>query len=876
MAVADARPVRLERPAGCYFDEGRANRAVRFFREHLKHTKGSRFAGKPFGLRDWQEVDIREIFGRVNADGQRTIRQVYAEIPKKNGKALAVDTPIPVPSGWKAIGDLVPGDEVFDEHGHPCEVLAVSPVMVNRPCYRLRFADDEEIIADAEHEWFTSTRKPEARSGIYTTREIAGSLRIDSPGSQGCNHSILVSGPIQCPKVELPISPYVLGAWIGDGNSRNAGLTVSPEDRQILEEITACGVSWHLVKNGKGKSVWTAWLDIHKALRESGMLRNKHIPAGYLRASGAQRTELLCGLMDTDGYVSKAGQCEFTTTKRAILDGALELLWSLGFKPTLKTCRSMLYGKDCGPNYRVQFWAFDDRPVFKLARKLSRQKRCPGRRARSTTRQILSVDPVDSVPVRCIQVASKTSLYLAGRSMVPTHNSEIAAGIALKLLYADDEPGAEIYGAAADKDQASIVFDVAASMVRRNPLLYQRSKVIDGTKRIVVPTEESFYRAITSEVAGKHGYNIHGCIFDEIHAQRDRRLWDVLTFGAGDARTQPLIYAITTAGIKGESPVAEELHDYADQILRGVLPQDPTFYPVMYAAPEDADWRDEDVWHACNPALGDFLRIDAVRAAAERAKRLPSEQNSFRRLRLNQWVNQETRFIDMADWDRCSGPVDLGAIKNLPCYAGLDLSTKLDVTALVLAFLDGNGVFHLLPHFWLPSDNMQDRPNMESSKYRQWAQKGLLNLTQGNVIDYSSIRRRLNELRDQAGLKIREVAFDPWNAAQFAQGLQEDGFLPVEVRQGYRTLSEPTKELQSALVDGKVRHGGHPVLRWMADCMTVRSDDNGNVRPVKPDRLKSSKRIDGIVAAIMAMSRALANASQVNHYESRRDGFLVM
>lgn len=444
---------------------------------------------------------------------------------------------------------------------------------------------------------------------------------------------------------------------------------------------------------------------------------------------------------------------------------------------------------------------------------------------------------------------------------IPKKNgkSQVAAAIALALLYTDREPGAEIYGAAADRDQASIVFNVAGSMVRANGRLSARSKVIDSSKRIVVPRSGSFYRALSADVAGKHGFNSHGVIFDEIHAQRDRRLWEVLTFGAGDTRRQPLIFGITTSGIPGESPVAEELHDYADQILRGIIPQDPTFYPVIYAAPSDADWTSEEVWRACNPALGDFLNLDSVRAACERAKRLPSEQNSFRRLRLNQWVKQETRFIDMAAWDACAKPVDLGAARDLTWYAGLDLSTKLDVTALVLVARDDGGTFHILPFFWVPQDNLQDRPNQESAKYKRWAEQKLMELTEGNVVDFAAVRRKINELRDEAGFDIRQIAFDPWGAAQISQQLTDDGFEMVEVGQTFRHLSEPTKELQSSVVQGNVRHGGNPVLRWMADCMTIKSDINGNVRPVKPDRLKSSKRIDGMVAAVMAIGRVIRN-----------------
>jgi len=446
-----------------------------------------------------------------------------------------------------------------------------------------------------------------------------------------------------------------------------------------------------------------------------------------------------------------------------------------------------------------------------------------------------------------------------------------AAGIALKLLFADSEASAEIYGAASDITQAGIVFGVAASMVRHNPKLLRRSKIWDSMKRIVVPGSESYYRAVTSKVAGKHGFNSHGVIFDEIHAQVNMDLWDVLTFGAGSARTQPLTYAITTAGIPGESPVAEMLHDESDQILRGVIPCPDHFYPVIYAAEEGDDWTSEEVWRACNPFLQcGLMRIEEVRKEFDDARRRPDQQNTFRRLRLNQWVKQDVRAIDMADWDSGSSPADLKELKNLKWYGGVDLSTRLDITALVLVARDGLGVYHFLPHFWLPADNLKDRPNQEFRKYAEWAKKGSVTLTEGNVVDYAAVRARLKELKQTAGLKILEVGFDPWNALHLAEEMHADGFEMVEVRQGYRTLSEPTKELLSAVVSHKISHGGHPVLRWMADCLAIRTDENANVRPVKPDRKKSSKRIDGIVAAIIAMSRLIVKPEKApSVYETR-------
>lgn len=455
---------------------------------------------------------------------------------------------------------------------------------------------------------------------------------------------------------------------------------------------------------------------------------------------------------------------------------------------------------------------------------------------------------------------------------IPKKNgkSEEAAGHALKLLFADDEPGAEIYGAAADRDQAAIVFDVAAQMVRMSPELMRAAGgpkgIVDSRKRIICPSMASFYRVVSAEVGGKHGFNSHGIIFDEVHAQKDSRLWEVLTFGSGAARLQPLTVAITTAGVPGESPVAEMLHEDADQILRGIIPCPPTFYPIMYGVPDDADWTSEEVWRATNPALGDFLRIETVREEFEVARRRPSEQNSFRRLRLNQWVSQETRWIDIADWDACAGIVDLRELKGLTWYGGLDLSTKLDVTAFVLVARDGSGVFHVLPYFWVPRDNMQDRPNVEAEKYRTWEKQGLITATLGNEVDFNAVRDRIVELGKV--LNIAEIMFDQRFATQLSQQLGEDGFTMVNFAQNYSQYTEPCIEFESAVKNHRIRHSGHPVLRWMVDCVTVIQRPDGSIKPVKPSRLKTRKRIDGVVATIMGLARAMVGQSKLSMYET--------
>lgn len=452
---------------------------------------------------------------------------------------------------------------------------------------------------------------------------------------------------------------------------------------------------------------------------------------------------------------------------------------------------------------------------------------------------------------------------------IPKKNgkSEEAAGHALKLTFADDEPGAEVYGAASDREQAGIVFNVAASMVRRDPALMEmcEGRVFDSRKRIVVPSWESFYQAVSSEVAGKHGYNSHGVVFDEVHAQRDMFLWEVLTFGAGDARAQPLTFAITTAGIIGESPVAEMLWDDADQILRGIVPCPVDFYPVIYAAPDEAPWDNEEVWRLCNPALGNFLSLDAVRKQCEQAKRRPSEQNSFKRLRLNQWVGQEVRAIDMRLWDYpdCRQPIDLGSLRELPCSIGVDLSSKLDLTCINVVWLDTNGVIYFLPFFFIPADNLQDRPNLEAHKYRQWIEQEKLTATPGSAVNFDHLRHFIRDvLQEEMGLNIADVALDPMFAEQLRQQLESDGFTVCEFRQTFRYYTEPWNFLEAALAEHRVRHAGHPVLRWNADCLAIKQDVDGRTRPVKPDRLKSKKRIDGQVAGLMGLGRRILQQPQ--------------
>lgn len=446
---------------------------------------------------------------------------------------------------------------------------------------------------------------------------------------------------------------------------------------------------------------------------------------------------------------------------------------------------------------------------------------------------------------------------------VPRKNgkSTLSAGIALILLFADDEPGAQVFSAAADRDQAAIVFQTARAMVEDSPALNRMAEIFK--RSIVVSSTRSVYRVLSADAFTKHGLNAHGIIFDELHAQPNRELWDVLTTSTG-ARRQPMVVGITTAGYDRNS-ICWEIHEYARQVKAGAI-VDETFYGAIFAADEDDDWTAPSTWAKANPNLGVSIRLDYLQTECEKAKNMPAYQNTFRRLHLNQWTSQETRWLDMRLWDACGTAFDPESLSGRRCYAGLDLASTTDIAALALVFPPEteDEPFHVVVEMFVPEEGLVDRGRRDRVPYEAWVRDGWLTATPGNVIDYDVIRRTLNELAEV--YQIEEVAFDRWGATLISQQLTDDGFTMVQFGQGFASMSAPTKELLNLVLAGKVRHGGHPVLRWMADNLVVDQDAAGNV---KPNKAKSRTKIDGIVATIMGLARATAHQEHGSVYDDR-------
>lgn len=437
----------------------------------------------------------------------------------------------------------------------------------------------------------------------------------------------------------------------------------------------------------------------------------------------------------------------------------------------------------------------------------------------------------------------KAFLYLPRKN----GKTEMAATVALMLLVADDEQGAEVYCCAADTPQAALVFNESSNMVRQNEGLSTRIRVYPGYRAMKFAPLMGYFRVLSSEAGTKHGLNPSGYIIDEVHAQKKNDLMDIMETGTG-ARRQPLGLYISTADHAGDSP-CNRLLDYATKVRDGQV-ADPTFLPVLYSADGNADdWKDEKLWRAVNPNLGVSIKLDYLRRQFKRAKEEPSYENTFKRLHLNMVTEQEKRWMKMDDWDASGQRLEPSALDGQDCFAGLDLSSSVDISALVLYFPEHCAC---LPWFWVPEKTVGRR-----IEYKLWARQGYLAISNGRVIDYAAIREQVQACAKR--YKIIDIAYDPYNASQLVKQIGDDDGLPViEFLQTYKSMSEPSKELEKLVLTHKLIHFGNPVLRWMASNVTAIEDKNGNIKLAKPSK-DSPLKVDGIIALVMAFGASLAS-----------------
>lgn len=446
----------------------------------------------------------------------------------------------------------------------------------------------------------------------------------------------------------------------------------------------------------------------------------------------------------------------------------------------------------------------------------------------------------------------------------------LAAAIAAYLLIADGEVGAQVYAAAAEREQAAIILNMTKRMIQQEPELLAHAEPLKYT--IFCKDTGSSFKALSSDADTKHGTNPHGLVIDELHAHKNRDLYDVLTTGMG-SRLQPMTVITTTAGFDKHS-ICYEIYQYAKGVAEGTI-VDPTFLPMIFEADPNEDWRLPETWKQANPNMDVAISSEWLEGECRKAQQVPAYENTFKRLHLNMWTEQATRWLPMDVWDEGAGSlVTLGECAGREAYLGLDMSSTSDITALVAVLPRDDGVgthYDVMCKFWVPAESVTRRTREDKVPYEEWANAGLVEMTTGRTIDQRGMKDTILEWC--RAMDVRELAADRWNSSQLLTELATDhDVMVVQFGQGFASMNEPSKGLERLLLNGAINHGGHPVLRWMAGNVAREEDSAGNIKPSK----KSSKeKIDGIVALVMALGRALLHEQAVADYQDDGQGLYV-
>lgn len=439
--------------------------------------------------------------------------------------------------------------------------------------------------------------------------------------------------------------------------------------------------------------------------------------------------------------------------------------------------------------------------------------------------------------------------------------STLTAGVALYCLTCEEEPGPQIIIGATTGEQAKKVFSPAQNMVRKTEALREAFDVEALARSVVCNDNNGFIQCINAKSSTQDGWNPHVGILDELHAHKERGLHDVIKSAFG-ARKNPLFWRITTAGYIVDG-VCYEQRTLVTKVLDGVVEADH-YFGVIFTLDEDDDPLDEKNWVKANPMLGITPRIEEMRSYAKEAKASPGVMGEFKTKRLNVWTTAKGGWLNMEHWKRLPTEIDLEDLRNVPCFGGIDLAATSDITAFVLAWLHRD-VLHLWGRYYLPEESIRPRTDRGDLTYLRWAEAGHLVLTPGNVTDYSFIENDVRKAMDE--FDIRHIGYDPWNATQLTNNLQEEGAPLIEFRQGYKSFHPPMQEFERRLRSGDIAHDGNPVLTWAASNVVARYDANRNMAP---DKKESMDKIDPIVAALMALGVLLSQGGD----EGDLDDFL--
>ncbi len=918
---------------------------------HLKDVPGCPTYGQVG--RQWQFDLVSHIFGSYDSGyeknsteetkGRRLIREIFLMVGKKNDKALALDTPIPTPSGWTTMGNIAPGDVVFGADGKPCNVLSVSDVFMDHFCYKVSFSNGENVVADSGHLWKTNALADKLgygqgnhgnskRDRVRTTKEIAATL-FRNDGAR--NHSMLMPQPIETPDVVLPIPPYTLGAWLGDGSNRDGRITCA--DEEIMRNIASDGFSFGKRTTKKENKAWTQTVgttdkktcirghapsqirmrydskrgkhypacyacdrevdhfhrngtapspiirfSFHEVLRGQGLLGNKHIPEQYFRASIGQRLSLLQGLMDTDGSINKNGRVlTFSGINKELVAGASELLSTFGIKNTVIEREVTCNGVPAGTAYFIQFMAFrDELPVFRLKRKLDRMRlRSERKNARSKTVQIVSAEKTQSVPVKCIVVDSPDHQFLFGKTMLPTHNSGMAAAIMMTALILNDRESAEFFIVAPTVEIAGNSFLPACGIISSNEDLSHLMHPQNHIKQITNLNIDATLKVVAAESDTVGGLKGVGILVEELWLF-GKRLGATAMFkeatGGLMARPEGFVIWLTTQSDETPAGVFADKLQYARDVRDGKV-DDPAFLPIIHEFPaqmiKDKKHLDPKNFYIPNPNLGASVDEESIIREFKKSEiEGPTSMQSFLAKHLNIQIGVSAKAQNWAGadfWEAAGGEVTLDLILER-CEVveiGIDGGGLDDLLGLAVLGRDSESQNWMLWTRAWANPIALERRKSEASKYRDFEKDGDLVIVDEIGQDFKEVGEIVRKC-DLSGLLDR-IGVDPAGIGSIVDEIEqgdEKGQGAIEhdrivgIPQGWR-LNGAIKTMERKVAEKTLVHGKQPMMSWVVG--NARVEPRGNAISITKQASGTGK-IDPLMASLSAVALMAMNPEAKN------------
>ena len=856
----------------------RSNHAIDWI-SRLPLTKGTRFRGKPFDLLLFQKWVLANMFGWEHKElndsdvpfRPRRFQEVLLGLPRKNGKALALDTLILTTEGWKTMGDIKAGDYVFGSDGKPTKVLHAHDVLYDRECHKLSFDCGEEIVACEDHKWVTHRRRYNPAIGREERHPIASdtkSIHQDTiSGKCHLKHRIALTEPLQQKKSSLPLDPYFLGAWLGDGSSAEPKISNHDPDRFIIDKIISKGYQHGKVwrKNAGFKTGDYFFKGVKGTFRDLGLLGNKHIPEVYQTACEEDRRELLRGMMDTDGWIQKGGsvfQVALAFSNKTLIEDAARLVRGLGYKVKSIGCKKTV-AKD---SYTIQFSPQDLTEVFSLQRKMDMAKghKPPSSDGRSNWHYIQKSERVKSVPVRCLTVQARNHQFLVGKTLIPTHNSELSAAVGLYGLCADGELKPEVAFAASNYTQAKIPYAVADDMVRISRSVsgfldvYQLD--IKGTAdhfgRIYERRSNGDMRAFATDKGGsRDGLFISVAVCDECHAWKDGgALYKSLRYSMV-SREQPLTLFISTTGVNLQGFYHLLTEEFLGNVRGEKEHQDPTRFCAYYTLDKEEEYEDPSCWIKAHPALGHLVKPKALQGFVDKAKRYPRERDEILTKQFNIWVLGLSNWVDADKLRAVVRPSTWEEFHGHTCIIGLDLAFKNDLVGMCYLFFDEHGnKSHMKFRAFVPQLQV-DEHYRNGDLYKTFASKGDLTIIDGAQIDLEVIAAQL-EL-DFQNYDVTVVGMDSFMCEIFARYVENNSGAQWESRHLFKAKTRgiaptiPVRALEGDILDQKITYDGNIVATWCFHNVQIKSMGDGALKTINRDAKDYNKK-DLFSSAVIA------------------------